>query len=441
MQTNDKNSMFRFVIPVALENLSTIILNMVVAALFGKISHSSLAATSTGNLVVTFYGAIFSLLVVGSAVIVAFLVGAEKKEEASRVIEQTIFLSFVLSLLIMILSLCLAGPLMRILMPNAEPQLYQEAVTYFRVLSLCLPGMLQYNALASVLRASGNSRMPFLITTTVNIVQIIGAYCLIVRWPLGVVGAGLTNVLCRTVGGIMSVWIVLREREIFHVKFRNVFRPHLPTIRRIMRVGTPPALENSFVQVGYLVANSMAVGLGTQVATTYQIANTLQTFSNVPMGIGTTVATTLVGQSIGAGEHKKAKRQGYKLCLILLPIMLLFYLVLAIFSPVLAPMYSQDPVVIAGTVTAMWVLLGYAIPGLSVNIIDPCLRAGGDAKFVMIETLIGVWAVRLPLMWLFCYHLDMGVVGIILADILCLVFRGVAGQIRYAGNRWLKQKI
>lgn len=97
MEINDKRALFRFVMPVALENFSSVLIAMVLSAIIGTISYSALAATSTANLVITLYSSLFSLLTVGSAVITARLVGANDRAEASRTVEQTIFLTIVLS--------------------------------------------------------------------------------------------------------------------------------------------------------------------------------------------------------------------------------------------------------------------------------------------------------------------------------------------------------
>ena len=195
------------------------------------------------------------------------------------------------------------------------------------------------------------------------------------------------------------------------------------------------------MQIGYIIANSLAVGLGTQAATVYQIANNLQSFANVPMTVGGAIATTFIGQSLGAGHHQEARRNGYRILLYILPVVGVLYVLMATLSPWLAPLYSGDAAVVSGTVAAMWVLMGFALPALSINVIDPCLRVGGDVRFVMLETLVGVWLARLPLSWLLAYQLDMGINGIYLANILSLVVRAVLGQVRYAGGKWLYKKV
>lgn len=107
----------------------------------------------------------------------------------------------------------------------------------------------------------------------------------------------------------------------------------------------------------------------------------------------------------------------------------------------LAGLYSDDPAVIKGTVTAMWVLMGFALPAMVINAIDPCLRAGGDVKWVMIQTFIGVWVVRLPLTYLMGYVFKMGVAGVYIANTLGLIARAVIGLVRFSRDKWMYKRV
>jgi Na+-driven multidrug efflux pump len=89
----------------------------------------------------------------------------------------------------------------------------------------------------------------------------------------------------------------------------------------------------------------------------------------------------------------------------------------------------------------MWVILFVNAAGISINAIDPQLRAGGDVRFVMVLTLSAVWLIRLPLTWLFCFHWDMGVFGIFFANGISLWVRAALGLIRWSGKKWMYKKV
>lgn len=441
MQGDSQHAVLRFVIPVTMENMVTVFIGIVFSTLMGRISSSALAATTSANLIVNLYAAMFSLLTTGSAVLTARLIGARETKDASRTIEQTIFLTVVLSILIALGSMLGSSAIMRIAMPKADTQLYQEAVRYFRILSLSIPGLMLSNVLMSVMRASGNSRAPLATAVAINLSLIFFAYLFIVVFPLDVLGAALAFVFCRIIGGVMSLFIVLRRRNGFWVCTRNILKPHIETIKRIVKIGLPTTFEQTFIQIGYIIANALVVGLGTAQATMYNVANSINSFANIPLAVAAALSTTFVGQLLGAKRQRDAKRFGQKLLFCFIPIVFGLYLAVALFSTQFAAFYSKDHAVISGAKNAVWFLLWYAVPVMCVNIVDPCLRAGGDVKYVMIQTLIGVWAIRLPLTWFFGYVCNMGIIGVYLANILSLACRAAAGLIRYSREKWLYRKV
>lgn len=441
MDSAGKRSVIRFLLPVVFETIGSTLIGMVFSSIIGGISKSALSAISTVNIVVNFYTAAFSLLSVGAAVLTARMFGAHEKVEASRTIEQSLLLTLIFSLTLTVLSLALAYPLMKLIMPAVEAQLLDEAVTYFRVNSISLPFLFLYTMLITVLRASGNSRAPFFITMLQSVVQVLVACLFISVIHLEVVGAGLAMIVSRLAGAVLALAVVLRTHTAFFVQPRNIFKPDRAIIKRLIRLGIPASFESCFVQFGYLLANSLTMGLGTDQAAVYSLTNTLQSFANTPQGINSVLCTSFVGQYIGAKDYRSAKRFGYRALLVGMPINLALYLATCLLSPMLAPLYTTDAAVVSSTVTCMWIHMFYFAPALSINTIDPSLRAGGDVKFALAETIVGVWLVRLPLSWLLAYHFDLGVYGIYIANIVSLYVRAGCGLFRHISGKWMYRRV
>ena len=111
------------------------------------------------------------------------------------------------------------------------------------------------------------------------------------------------------------------------------------------------------------------------------------------------------------------------------------------FGTPISSIYSNDPATIAESARLIWILIFMNTTGMSINAIDPQLRAGGDVKYVMITTLIAVWGIRLPLTYFMCFHWNFGVLGIFLANTISLVFRVITGLVRYCGSKWMYKKV
>lgn len=61
MENERRHAIMRFVLPVTLENIGSVLIGMVFSSLIGNISKSALSAISTANLVINFYSAAFAL--------------------------------------------------------------------------------------------------------------------------------------------------------------------------------------------------------------------------------------------------------------------------------------------------------------------------------------------------------------------------------------------
>lgn len=436
----DSHPTLFFVIPVMLENFLSTGAGLVFSWLIGGISGSALTTISLGNQVINLIVAAAAMLTTGTGILCARLLGAEDKLEASKIVEQSLFLAVVSAIGITALCLIFANPLMTLLMPNAEPQVLSEGIAFFRVLILSLPATFLINTLNSVLRSSGDSRSPMMVTGTVCGLQLLFAWLFLRLLGMDVMGAGLVYLLCRIGGAALGLYILLHSHR-YHIRLRNVLRPDMSVFKRILGVGIPTSVESIFVQTGYLVANSMIIGLGTFQAAVYNVANTLYSFASLIQAISIPVATTIIGQLIGAKDYKKARRSGWTIWVVTMAASLIVSGLLLIFANHLTPIYSADPEVQKSAAAAMLSVFFMCIPAISLNAHDPQLRAGGDVKYVMYVTIIAVWVVRLPATWLLCYHWNWGASGVFWANTLSLCFRVLFNMPRFIRGKYLYMRV
>lgn len=435
------NPTLRFTLPVMLENTLTIFIGLVFSRIISTISGSALAAIGMANTVMAVIFSVFSMVTTGAAVLVSRQIGARDGQAAADTIEQGSFLSLLCSALMTALCLLTAQPLLHLLMPTAEDSLFSEALRYYCMLMLSLPAYVLHGTLSSAARSMGDSRSPMVVALLMNLSQIGFAYLFIDVLPLEEVGAGLSYVCCRLFGVGLMLRSLLHDHRFFVLRLRNMLRPHWETVRRIVRLGLPVSAESVFVQVGYMLANAMSISLGTFESSVYQVMNTLNTFITLPQGICSTVALSAVGRLLGAGTQQRAKRTGRWIWAAGIGATLLLGGAVVLLRTPLSAIYTSDPLEVQSSASLMWILLVMDIAGVSINAIDAQLRAGGDVRYVMVVTLTAVWLIRLPLTYLFCFVLDLGVLGIYLANTISLYYRAILGFVRHCGQRWMTRKV
>jgi len=435
-----KKDMLRFVLPVTLENTVTIFLGILLSMLLGGVSESALAAASVPNTLINVYIAVFSVLTIGAAGLTSRLLGAEEKAEAGRTIEQSIVIGLIASAAMGLVSLLLAENILKMLMPNAEEALLRESLAYFRMLALSFPFYAIYNTLTSVMRAAGDSRAPMVASFVMNGVQIACILLFLNGLNMGMTGAGLSYLVCRMVGAGMLFVRCLKEKQLFVVKLRNMFRFDVRIARRIARLGLPTIVETTLMQVGHLVANTMAVGLGTAEGTVYQISISLLSFASVTSAICSPIVTNYTGHRLGAKDKIGARRVTLQILAWGGVISVILSVGIALLGVPLGMLYTDDVAIARDVMKMMWVLLGYNICAISINVLDPALRVGGDVKYVMCQTIICV-SIRLVLTWLQGTFFSFGVIGIFVANILSLMVQTAMGWIRFLQGKWMHIRV
>ncbi|MBR4234736.1 MAG: MATE family efflux transporter [Clostridia bacterium] len=427
----------RFILPVIAENLFTAAVSLVYSSVTGAISASALAAVGVGNQALNLVATLFAMLSTGSAIITARRTGEGDAAGASRTVEQTLFLAPVLSVIALLTLLASSTPAMKLLMPGAEGTFLREGTVYFRTLLLSLPALVISNACAGVLRASGDSKNALVGTVITNVVQLALLSAFTSKKPeMGVLAPGLATLLCRCAGGAYLLWAVLRQHRSFRVSLRRALTPDRAEIRHILSVGLPACLDSFAVQLCYVVVNSLLVSLGKLEAGIVNVLNAVLIFTGVTQGMGSAISMTLVGQSVGAGDIKRARKRMHRILLASELVAFALCVPTLVIPDVCAGFFTKDADILRGASEFMWIMFPYCFAAVGVNVCEPSARAGGSMLFTMAETVLCVWLIRLPLTYLLCIVLGKGVKGIYWANISALSVRFALSFAKIHTKNW-----
>ena len=152
-------------------------------------------------------------------------------------------------------------------------------------------------------------------------------------------------------------------------------------------------------------------------------------------GIGA-AATTIIGQSVGAGRRDLTRRLGYIVTGFGMLIMTIGGILMYIFAPVMIGVLSPDPEIRElGTIILR--IEAFAEPMYAASIVAAGVFHGaGDAMIPSILSFVSMWAVRIPLSAILATR--MGLQGVWIAMCVELCVRGLLFLIRLRGKRWLK---
>jgi putative MATE family efflux protein len=199
-----------------------------------------------------------------------------------------------------------------------NPAAAAQAETYLRVLAISGPFSGAMFAVNAALRGSGDTRTPFLAMIVVNVVNMTLSWAFVFApAPLGGHGiAGIaTGTVCGWIAGLLTVVFLLGrgKKDGLHWS-RASLRPHVETMKWIVRVGAPQAMEIAFMWIIHAYGIRVIAGLKNEGALgAHILAIRVESTSFLPGFAIATAAAALAGQYLGAGSQEMAVR-AIRLC-------------------------------------------------------------------------------------------------------------------------------
>lgn len=230
----------------------------------------------------------------------------------------------------------------------------------------------------------GHTRLPLLVTSLVAVSNVFLDQLFIFDLGFGISGAAWATNCAQAAGIALAMYLV------FNVEARRTrptltWRPRLRGIWRQLRLGVPMAATGSADLLAAALFQLMQVRIGAVDGAATQIVMVSTSIAYMP-GIGMALAaTTLVGQSIGAGDRNWAERLGNRMIAVVSLTMGALGIAMALAGPVLAPLFvnPEDPhaaAVIQLSMRLLWVAALYQFTdGLNFSS-NFCLRGAGDVK-------------------------------------------------------------
>ena len=297
-------SLIRFAVPV----LGALILqaaygavDLIVVGWFGDATSISAVGTGSGFMqMVTF---IITSLSMGSTVIIGQHIGEQRPEEAGNTVGTTILLFTVIGVVMTAVLELFAGRITGLLQVPAES--VDKAVLYLRICSAGILVIIAYNVISGVLRGVGNAKLPFLFVGIACVVNIAGDLFFVGMCKLDVAGAALATVLAQLVSVILSA-VIIRKQELpvsFSLAQCRIYGREL---KRILNIGIPIAVQETMVQISFLVVNSIVNQMGLMPSAGYGVAQKITSFIMlVPSSVMQSVSA-FVAQNTGAGQKDRA---------------------------------------------------------------------------------------------------------------------------------------
>jgi multidrug resistance protein, MATE family len=424
---------------------SQMVVSVVDTAMVGRLENTTvvLAAMGLGLLATWAITSVFSSIATGTQVIAARRFGEHDLDGAGRSLNNSLLLSLILGLTFGAPGYYFSHEIIWFF--ASDPAVAAAGTGYMQWRFVGLLFFLFIVSYRGFFNGIGHTKIFMYSAILINTCQIILNYLLIFGafgFPkMGLTGAGCSSAISNIIGFLFFVGATFLPR------YRRTFRYYAHAgidggmLRQIFRISLPVSFQNILILLGFLVFMTITGKIGTSEQAASQVVVTALFMSFLPcFGFGTG-AQTLVGQSMGNGDYRLAKRYGYEAA----RLATYFTIVLG-----LAFMLVPDAVIIL--ITTNKEVTDLARPILRIAgaaqlfyasgiVLAHALQSAGATVYVMLVEVLTHWVVFLPLSYLLGVTFGGGLIGAWLALPVYIVSYSLLIYLKYRKGTWLLIKV
>ena len=383
-------------IPSILAQISATVMFFIDASMVGHLGAKASAAIGLVETTGWLMGGLASAANMGFSVQVAHFIGANDFKAARRVLRQSLVCCLIWALVISATALIIAPSLPYWLGGSAE--IAHDASLYFAIIGLCGIFFQMEGLAGSMLKCSGNMKIPSMLNIGMCVMDVVFNYCFIYILDMGVMGAAIGTGVAELITACLMLYFLLAKSSMLSLSGHpGSFKPKSDTVSTAFKIGAPMGLQHLLMGSAQIVSTLIVAPLGTIAIAAHSLAITVESLCYMP-GYGIAeAATTLVGQGIGAGQQLLTRSFARMSVALGIAVMTMMGLLMWIFAPELMALMSPVEEVIAQG-TQVLRIEAWAEPMFAAAIVANGVFIGaGDTLIPAIMSLASMWAVRLTL--------------------------------------------
>jgi multidrug resistance protein, MATE family len=385
--------------PLMATNAVQALLNLTDLWFIGRLSTDAVAAMGAIYWILTCAILLFGGVGLAVQTFVAQAYGSRRKARAARALWNALWAS--LAMTPVFLALAFAGPLL--LHPFGLPTHVEAlALEYWMprmggafLGSMAWAAMGFFNGISAI-------RFTMVVVVVTTCINAIANQFFIFELGLGIAGSAWATNFAQLAGLALALTLFLRGETGRVYRSRIMWRPRWAVIRVQLMVGLPIGVMYGADILGLALSQLMIAQTSAVGAAATQIVMALTSMAYMPT-IGIALAgTTLVGQSIGAGDREWASRLGNVVIALCAGFMACIAVALLVVGPWVLPSFVSAGDAQAADVVALGLVLLW--PAAAYQIFDGiycgssfCLRGAGDTRVPAVTALVLSWFFFVPL--------------------------------------------
>lgn len=387
-------------IPISLQSLIVIGVNMADTIMVGSLGENALSGTALANQFISIFHICCMGISMGASVLTSRFWGMKDNLSLKKTI--TIMLRFCILLSALFTAATIISPnsLMRIYTNDLE--VIQQGVLYYKWMIPCYILLGLSLTCTIVLRSVGQVKIPLLASIGAFFLNIFFNYVFIfgkLGAPrMGTEGAALGTLLGRTFEFLfICIYFFFIDKKISY-KMKDLFMNCRSIIRDYISVSIPVFISDMLLALGNSAVAMVMGRIGKDFVSANSITVVTQQLSTVFIQGICHSGSIITGHTLGEGKKKKAQEQAYTfLALGAIIGAIAGVLILAVSNSVVNYYNISDETKEIAIQLMRSIALIVFFQSMNSILTKGVLRGGGDTKFLMVADILFLWILSIPL--------------------------------------------
>lgn len=367
--------------------------DLIVCGLFG--SEHSTAAISCTNSLINLIVNLFLGLSVGANVLMARTFGAGDKEKGQKIVYTAMIYSIIFGVTIGAFGFFASRYFLDLM---GAGEVLDLSASYLKIYFLGLPFSMIYNFGAAIMRATGDTKRPFVFLTIAGVINVCLNLLFVIVFKLDVRGVAIATVISQFVSAFLVVFGMLTNDGFYHFKLREI-KFYKKEGGEIIKVGLPAGIQGCIFSLSNVIIQSSVNSLGTNIMDGNGASSSLEGFIYTAMNSVAQANVAFVSANYGAKKKDNIKKCViYSAILIFLMDFIIGGIIVLLRKQLIGLYVSGEEATKAAEQRLFIIAATYFICGF-MDLLAQSIRGIGYSLLPMIVTLVGVCGFRIT--WIY----------------------------------------
>ena len=374
-----------FAFPLLIGNIFQQLYNMVDTWVVGNyVSNEAFSAVgSVGPIINTLIG-FFTGLSSGAGAVISQYYGAKREDKVQETVHTAVVMTLILGALFTAIGLLITPYMLAFMKTPAE--VFPQSQAYLRIYFAGIMGLMVYNIGAGILRAVGDSTKPFLFLVVSAVLNTVLDLVFVLAFGMGVEGVAYATIIAQGVSALLVMITLMRSHACIRLSLRKL-RINWSALGKIFSVGIPAALQMAVTAFSNVFVQSYINYFGPDCMSGWTAYAKIDQLILLPMQSLALASTTFVGQNLGGGMVKRAKRGVMTALLLSMASTVVLMMPVLIFAPYLVAFFNDTPAVIEyGSMLLRYISPFYVLCCIN-QVLAGALRGAGNSRAPMVIML------------------------------------------------------